>query len=146
MVLSILLYGYTTWTLTKRIEKKLDGNCARMFRAILNKSWKQHPTKQKLYSRLPPISKIIKVRRTRHVGYCWRIRDELISNVLRWTPPHGRTNVSTPLLPSLPCPLWPRVVALDRVLSMGRIELNCVLILNWIFKCPDEGVMKKPKH
>ena len=25
-VVSILLYGYTTWTLTKRLEKKLDGN------------------------------------------------------------------------------------------------------------------------
>ena len=30
---------------------------------------------------------------------------------------------STPLLPSLPDPLWPRVVAPDRVLSMGQIEL-----------------------
>ena len=37
---------------------------------------------------------------------------------------------STPLLPSLPGPLWPRVVEADRVLSMGQIELNCVLILN----------------
>ena len=38
-VLSILLYGCTTWTLTKRLEKKLDGNYTRMLRAILNKSW-----------------------------------------------------------------------------------------------------------
>ena len=37
---------------------------------------------------------------------------------------------STPLLPSLPGPLWPGVVAPDRVLSMGQIEVNCVLILN----------------
>ena len=29
---------------------------------------------------------------------------------------------STPSLPLLPCPLWPGVVALDRVLSMGQIE------------------------
>ena len=34
-VVSILLYGCTTWTLTKRLEKKLDGNYTRM-RAILN--------------------------------------------------------------------------------------------------------------
>ena len=39
---------------------------------------------------------------------------------------------STPSLPLLPDPLKPGVVASDRVLSMGRIELNCVLILNWI--------------
>ena len=59
----------------------------------------------------------------------------------------------TPSIPSLPGPLWPRVVALDRVLSMGQIDrthktaylcltellkieqlwhLNCVLMLNWI--------------
>ena len=44
-VVSILLYGCTTWTLPKRLEKKLDGNYTRMPRAILNKSWRQHPHK-----------------------------------------------------------------------------------------------------
>ena len=39
-VASILLYGWTTWTLTKWLEKKLDGNYTRMLRAILNKSWR----------------------------------------------------------------------------------------------------------
>ena len=33
-VVSILLYGCTTWTLTKRLEKKLEGNYTRMLRAI----------------------------------------------------------------------------------------------------------------
>ena len=47
-VVSILLFGCTTWTLTKRLEKKLDGNYTRMLRAILNKSWRQHPTKHQL--------------------------------------------------------------------------------------------------
>ena len=44
-VVSILLCGCTKWMLTKRLEKKLDGNYTRMLRAILNKSWRQHPTK-----------------------------------------------------------------------------------------------------
>ena len=57
--MSILLYGCTTWTLTKQMEKKLDGNYTRMLRAILNKSWNQHPTKQQLYGHLPPITKTI---------------------------------------------------------------------------------------
>ena len=61
-IVLILLYGCTTWTLTKRIEKKLDGNYTRMLRAILNKSWRQHPTKQQLYSHLPSIMKTIKIR------------------------------------------------------------------------------------
>ena len=40
-----------------------------MLRAILNKSWKQHPTKQLLYGHLPPITKSIKIWRTRHAGH-----------------------------------------------------------------------------
>ena len=89
-VVSILLYGCTTWTLTKRMEKKLDGNYTRMLRAILNKSWRQHLTKHQLYGYLPPITKTIQVRRTRHAGHYWRSRDELISDVLLWTPWYGR--------------------------------------------------------
>ena len=38
--------------------------------------------------------------------------------------------LSTLLLPSLPGSLWPGVVTSDRVLSLGQIELNCVLMLN----------------
>ena len=73
-VVSILLYGCTTWTLTKRMEKKLDGNYTRMRRAIFSKSWGQHPTKQLIYGHLTPILKTIQVRRTRHAGHCWRSR------------------------------------------------------------------------
>ena len=61
-----------------------------MLRAILNKSWRQHPTRHQLYGHLPPITKTIQVRRTRHAGHCWRSRDELIRDVLLWTPTHGR--------------------------------------------------------
>ena len=95
-VTSILLYGCTTWTLTKRPEKKLDGNYTRMLRAILNKSWRQHPTRHQLYGHLPPITKTIQVRRTRHTGHCWRSRDELIRDVLLWTPTHGRAKAGWP--------------------------------------------------
>ena len=38
--------------------------------------------------------------------------------------------LSTFLLPSLLGPLWPGVVAPDRVLFMGQIELNWVLLIN----------------
>ena len=85
-VVSILQYGCTTWTLTKWLEKKLDGNYTRMLQAILNKSWRQYPTRHQLYDHLPPITKTIQVRRTRHAGHCWRSRDELISDVPLWTP------------------------------------------------------------
>ena len=96
MVVSILLYGCTTWTLTKWLEKKLDGNYTRMLRAILNKSWRQHPTSHQLYGHLPPITKTIQVRRTRYAGHCWRSKDELISDVLLWTPAYGQAKVGRP--------------------------------------------------
>ena len=95
-VVSILLYGCTTWTLTKRLERRLDGNYTRMLRAVLNKSWQQHPTRPQLYGHLPPITKTIQVRRTRHAGHCWRSKDELISDVLLWTPTHGCARVGRP--------------------------------------------------
>ena len=83
-------------SLVKRMEKKLDGNYTRMLRAILNKSWRQHPTKWQLYGYLPPITKTIKARRTRHAGNCWRSRDELISDVLLWTPSYGQAKAGRP--------------------------------------------------
>ena len=67
-VVSILLYGCTSWTLTKRMEKELDINYTRMLGTILNKYGRQHPPKQQVYG--------------------WRSRDELISDVLLWTPSH----------------------------------------------------------
>ena len=95
-VMSILLYGCTTWMLTKRLEKKLDGNYTRMLRAILNKSWQQHPTRHQLYGHLPPITKTTQARRTRHAGHCWRSKDELVSDVLLWIPAYGQSKAGQP--------------------------------------------------
>ena len=67
-----------------------------MLRAILNKSWRQHPTKHQLHSHLPPITKAIQVRRTRHTGHCWRSKDELISDVFLWTPAYGQAKAGRP--------------------------------------------------
>ena len=111
-IVSILLYGCTTWMLTKRMEKKLDSNYTRMLRAILNRSWRQHPTKLQLYGHLPPITKTIQIRRTRHAGHCWRTRDELISDVLLWTPSHGRAKAGDQLEPTYSSSVRIRGVAL----------------------------------
>ena len=67
-----------------------------MLRAILNKTWQQHPTRHQLYSHLPPITKAIQARRTRHAGHCCRSKDELIRDILLWTPTYGRENAGRP--------------------------------------------------
>ena len=67
-----------------------------MLRAILNKSRRQHPTKHQLYGQLPPITRTIQVRRTRHAGHCWRSKDEHISDVLLRTPAYGQAKAGRP--------------------------------------------------
>ena len=62
----------------------------------MGKSWRQHPTRHQLYGHLPPITKTIQVRRTRHAGHCWRSKDELISDVLLWTPTYGCAKAGRP--------------------------------------------------
>ena len=93
-VVSILLYGCTTWTLTKHMEKKLDWqqhkNAASNFEQVLE------ATNHQLYGHRHPITKTIQVRQTRHAGHCWRSRNELISDVLLWTPSYGRAKAGRP--------------------------------------------------
>ena len=96
VVVSILLYGCTAWTLTKAYGKKFDGNYTRMLLAILNKSWRQHPTKQQPYGQLPSITKTIQIRRSRHTGHCWRSKDKQIIDILLWTLSRGRAKVGRP--------------------------------------------------
>ena len=96
IVVSVLVYGSNAWTLTKRLESKLDGTFTRMLRAVLNISWKKHPTKKRMYGHLPPISDVIRERRTRFAGHCWRSHDEIIRDVLLWPPKHGHTRVGRP--------------------------------------------------
>ena len=78
------------------MEKRLDGNYTRMLRAILNKSWRQHPTKLQLYGHLPPIIWTVQNKRNRHAGHWWRSKYELKSDVLLWTTSSGRSEVGIP--------------------------------------------------
>ena len=57
---------------------------------------RQHPTRHQLYGHLPPITKTIQVRRTRHAEHCWRSKDKLISDLLLWTPTYGRAKTGRP--------------------------------------------------
>ena len=104
-VTSILLYGCTTWTLTKRLEKKLDGNYTRMLRAILNKSWRQHPTRHQLIWSSSLLlfqdcchSLVIFIESyMQDIPIFWRSRDELMSQMYSYgLPTHGRAKAGRP--------------------------------------------------
>ena len=131
---------------TRRVSGEFDGI------SVLcgsNSSWpwkKKHPKLPNGTSRNQNFAKLLT-----HVPSRLGLYNTLTAHLQRRTPPNeclvydttqsdGEVPVmlelwgmrSTPLLPSLPGPLWPRVVVPDRVLSISQIELNCVLMLNWI--------------
>ena len=87
---SVLLYNCNTWTLTKQLEKSLDGTYTRMLRITLNISWKEHMTNEQLYGDLPPLSKKITTRRLKLAGHCVRHKEEISSNIVLWEPTRGR--------------------------------------------------------
>ena len=93
VVESILLYGAETWTLSKRLENSLDGTYTRMLRSVLNKSWRQHPTKKELYGNIPTISSLVRERRIRFAGHCYRSSSELASKLILWKPRHGHNSI-----------------------------------------------------
>ena len=84
----------------------------RKLRAILNKYWRQHPTKHQLYDHLPPIMKTIQARRTIRARHCWRSKDELISDVLLWASTYGRAKQDDQLEHTYNSYMWIRGVAL----------------------------------
>ena len=93
---SILLYNSETWTLTKKLEKQLDGCYTRMLRMALNISWRRHPTNRELYGNLPPLSLKIRKRRLRLAGHCVRHDDEVASDLVLWQPTDGQTRRGKP--------------------------------------------------
>ena len=97
VVVSILLYGCAARTLTKRLEKKLDGNYTRIAASNIEQVLEAtHPQSTNYTATYLPSRKLSKLRRIRHAGHCWRSRDELISDVLLWNPTYGRAKVGRP--------------------------------------------------
>ena len=87
-VVSTLLYGCTTWTLTKRLEKKLHGNYTKMLRAILNKSWRQHSQGTNYTATCLPLRKPDEPDMPDTAGE--------VSDILLWTPTYGWANAGRP--------------------------------------------------
>ena len=86
---AVLLYGSNTWTLTKNLEKSVDGCYTRMLRMALAVSWKQHMTNETLYGNLPKISTKIRERRLRIAGHCVRHPEEEAAKLVLWEPRRG---------------------------------------------------------
>ena len=86
------------WSLINSLESKLDGTYNLMLRAILNISWRQHSTKLQLHGPILDISTILREQRMRFTGHCWRAKQELASDLLLWSPNHGKRRVGHPAI------------------------------------------------
>ena len=94
-----LTYGEKVW---RQLHKNAASNIEQVPEVAPNKT----------YGHLLPVTKTIKIRRTRHAGHCWRSSDELISDVLLWTPSHGRGKQDVQLKPTYSSSVPIRYVAL----------------------------------
>ena len=88
---SILLYGSETWTMTKTLERSLDGCYTRMLRTALNISWRLHMPNEELYGELPKVSNKVAAKRMGLAGHCYRHPELAASRLVLWEPTHGRT-------------------------------------------------------
>lgn len=86
LVQPILLYGSETWTMTKVMEKSLDGHYTNLLKRVQNLNWRNHPNLAEIYNGLPRISSVLTSRRMRFAGHCFRAKEEIISDLLLWSP------------------------------------------------------------
>ena len=88
----VLIYGSKTWTLTKSLEKIIDGTYTRLLRTVFNLSWSDILTNRELYGNLPWVTEKKMERRLKLPGHCVRYSEEVASNLGLWKPSHGKPN------------------------------------------------------
>lgn len=93
---SVLFYGSETWTITKRLEKMIDGSYTRMLRMALGVSWEQHMTNVELYGSLSKAISKIAERRQRLSGHIHRHPKLTAHKLLFWQSTHGATRRGRP--------------------------------------------------
>ena len=82
----ILLYGSETWTLTRKVEKHLDGTYTRLLMRVQNLSWRDHHTLNDIYGKLPRVTTTVQFRRAQFAGHCFRADKEIVSSLVLWNP------------------------------------------------------------
>ena len=90
---SVLLYGADTWTITKTMEKRLDGCYTRRLRMACNVTWRDKMTNEELYQGMPKISTKVAMRRMKLAGHCVRHPEEEASKLVLWEPDRGSKNI-----------------------------------------------------
>ena len=97
LIESVLLYGSETWTMTKRLNKVLDGCYTRMLRMALNvNQYRDRVSNAELYGDLPRVSFKVRQKRLRLAGHAIRHPELPLSKVILWKPVHGHRGRGRP--------------------------------------------------
>lgn len=112
---SILLYGAEGWTLTDKLESRLDGCYTRLLMMVKNLCWKNHPTREEIYGDLPKISDVVRGRRLNFAAHCARRLNEPVSSLVFWNPSQGARAQGRPRL------TYPKLLSQDA--GIGNQEL-----------------------
>ena len=111
--------------------------------AVLNKFWKQYPTKQQLNGQLQFILQTIKIKRGRYADHCWKSKDELKSDLS-----YELLFVGQPCTDSWGCRIHRPTASLQRgkppPMSVLDMTLNNLMVrLQW---CRGFGEYSAPLH
>lgn len=74
-IFSILLYGVESWTLNKKLIKKIEACEMWLYRRVLRISWTEHTTNEEVLKRMKKdkeLVKIVKVRKLQYLGHIMR--------------------------------------------------------------------------
>ena len=94
-VSSVLLYGSSTWTLTKKLETKLNGYYTKMLSAVNNVKWPHRISNNVLDDNVPKITNTIATQRVSFAGHCFRSK-EVIHKLILWEPRCGKNTRRRP--------------------------------------------------
>ena len=70
---TVLLYGAEAWTLTKGLERALDGTYTRLLRYALGIKWQDHQTNVQVYQSIQPVTERLRAKRLKFAGHCTRM-------------------------------------------------------------------------
>ena len=87
---NILLYGSGKSTISKQLEKRLDGTYTRLLMRVQKINWKQHFTPEQIYGNPSKVSDFVRMRTNCLAGHCLRAKEEIISDLLFWSLPHQK--------------------------------------------------------
>ena len=114
---SVFLYGCETWTITKELEKKLNGCYTKLLRFVQSYSWKDHICNSTLYGKLPKVTEKIRQRRLKLVGHCLRHKEEMAHNLVCWSPTYGKRKRGKPAM------TFVRQVEADTELTIEEVKV-----------------------